>query len=91
MGWVIAFLAAMILGTIMFGSEPVKGFLGVGVGFAILMCLSWAIGTFLTKVLTKGFGTFLGQRPSVFSENFLILLLGLFLIALVGAVHAWLR
>ena len=99
MGWVIAFLVAMILGTIVFGSEPVKVFLGVGVGFAILMCLSWAIGTFLTTVL-KALGRrskkgehepFLGQRPSVFSESFLILVLGLFLIALVGAVHAWLR
>ena len=98
MGWVIAFLVAMILGTIMFGSEPVKVFLGVGVGFAILMCLSWAIGTFLTTVL-KALGRrskkgdrepFWGQRASAFGESFLIVVLGLFLIALVGAVHAWL-
>ena len=81
MGWVIAFLVAMILGTIMFGSEPVKVFLGVGVGFAILMCLSWVIGTFLTAV-PKALGRrskkedhepFWGLWASVFSESFLIL------------------
>jgi hypothetical protein len=79
MRWVIAFLVAVILGTIMFGSEPVKVFLGVGVGFAILMCLSWAIGTFLTTV-RKALGRrskkedhepFWGQQASVFSESFL--------------------